>query len=68
MAVPGKMMREAVERKAPRSMPGRGLGGKQERPRFRGRKLRRWSERDSNPRHEDFQSSALPTELSDRVL
>ena len=24
-----------------------------------------WSERGSNPRHEDFQSSALPTELSD---
>ena len=29
--------------------------------------LRWWSERESNPRHEDFQSSALPTELSDRV-
>ena len=28
--------------------------------------LRWWSERESNPRHEDFQSSALPTELSDR--
>ena len=26
-----------------------------------------WSERESNPRHEDFQSSALPTELSDHV-
>ena len=27
---------------------------------------RRWLERESNPRHEDFQSSALPTELSSR--
>lgn len=30
-----------------------------------------WPERELNPRHEDFQSSALPTELSgqnDRVL
>src|SRR5690554_5837766 len=25
-----------------------------------------WPERESNPRHEDFQSSALPTELSGR--
>lgn len=25
-----------------------------------------WSERESNPRHKDFQSFALPTELSDR--
>jgi hypothetical protein len=27
---------------------------------------RRWLERESNPRHEDFQSSALPTELPSR--
>ena len=26
-----------------------------------------WPERESNPRHEDFQSSALPTELSGRT-
>lgn len=25
-----------------------------------------WLRRESNPRHEDFQSSALPTELSRR--
>ena len=29
--------------------------------------IRWWLERESNPRHEDFQSSALPTELSSRV-
>ncbi len=28
--------------------------------------LFRWSETESNRRHEDFQSSALPTELSDQ--
>src|SRR5690606_8759320 len=27
-----------------------------------------WLERESNPRHEDFQSSALPTELSSRLV
>lgn len=26
-----------------------------------------WSEGDSNPRHADFQSAALPTELPDRI-
>ena len=26
-----------------------------------------WPERESNPRHEDFQSSALPTELSGHI-
>ena len=27
-----------------------------------------WSGRELNPRHEDFQSSALPTELPDRLV
>ena len=29
--------------------------------------FRWWSEGDSNPRHADFQSAALPTELPDRI-
>ena len=28
--------------------------------------IRKWLGRESNPRHEDFQSSALPTELPSR--
>lgn len=31
------------------------------------RSLRWWLEAESNHRHEDFQSSALPTELSSQV-
>ncbi len=31
------------------------------------REKERWLERELNPRHEDFQSSALPTELSSRM-
>jgi hypothetical protein len=30
-------------------------------------RLKRWLGRESNPRHEDFQSSALPTELPSRA-